>query len=416
MNPPYAPPNDFLLSDFGYELPDNKIARYPLEHRENSKLLCWKEGRISEGLYANLPELIPRNSVLVFNNSRVIEARISFYKPTGGQIEIFCLKPHETYGSIQNAMIQSGSVLWTCLIGGASKWKPGQVLIKQLEDIRLEARFIKKNTDDFTIEFAWRPESLSFAAVLQNLGAIPLPPYLNRNPDITDVERYQTVYAMHPGSVAAPTAGLHFSEKLLRDLSQAGMDAIYLTLHVGAGTFLPVKAEKVSDHKMHEECIEIEAETVEQIIGKMSKTIIAVGTTALRTLETLYWLGLLIRQNKNITAHELLLDQWLAYGPEPDMTPDESLHCLLNWIKKQPGEKLVTRTQLFIVPGYRFKVVDGLITNFHQPHSTLLMLVAALIGPSWKNIYQFALKNDYRFLSYGDGCFFLPVSARQKTN
>lgn len=397
-----------LLSDFGYDLPDNRIARYPMEQRENSKLLCWRSGVIDEGFFKDLPELLPASSLLVFNNSRVIEARISFQKPTGGQIEIFCLRHHENYHSIHNAMEQKERVLWVCLIGGASKWKHDQVLVKQIGETILEARVITKNKDDFIIEFSWRPDFLSFSEVLHQVGSIPLPPYLNRSAEISDIARYQTIYAMEPGSVAAPTAGLHFSEKLLAELSGVGMDSLYLTLHVGAGTFMPVKTEKISEHRMHEEFIELSAESVESLLSKMNKTVIAVGTTSLRTLETLYWLGLIISRNKEISSQELNLDQWTSYDSSAGMTAQESLQCLLAWIRKQPEAKLVTKTQLFILPGYQFKIVNGLITNFHQPHSTLLMLVAALIGPAWKTVYSFALQNDYRFLSYGDGCFFLP--------
>jgi S-adenosylmethionine:tRNA ribosyltransferase-isomerase len=401
-------PHEVLLSDFGYLLPDEKIARYPLDQRENSKLLIWKAGRIEEGSYEKLPVILPENSLLVFNNSRVIEARITFRKPTGGHIEIFCLRPHDNHNGIHSAMEQTGKGLWVCLIGGASKWKRGQVLTKQIGETVLEARFIKKNIDNFIIEFSWTPNLLSFEVVLNQLGTIPLPPYLNRIAEISDIERYQTIYASESGSVAAPTAGLHFSKKLLNTLSEAGMDSIYLTLHVGAGTFMPVKNEKVSEHLMHEEFIELGTESVESLILKLNNPIIAVGTTSLRTLETLYWLGLLISKNKNISSEELHLDQWFAYENVPELTAEESLTFLLDWVRKQPREKLITKTKLFILPGYQFKIVNGLITNFHQPYSTLLMLVSALIGPEWKTVYSFALKNDYRFLSYGDGCLFLP--------
>jgi S-adenosylmethionine:tRNA ribosyltransferase-isomerase len=351
-------PHEVLLADFGYALPDEKIARYPLDQRENSKLLIWKAGRIEEGLYEELPVILPKNSLLVFNNSRVIEARITFRKPTGGHIEIFCLAPHNSHNGIHSAMEQTGKVLWVCLIGGASKWKRGQVLTKQIGETVLEARFIEKNTDNFIIEFSWTPNFLSFVVILNQLGTIPLPPYLNRIAEISDIERYQTIYASESGSVAAPTAGLHFSKKLLNTLSEAGMDSIYLTLHVGAGTFMPVKNEKVSEHLMHEEFIELGTDSVESLILKLNNPIIAVGTTSLRTLETLYWLGLLISKNKNISAAELHLDQWFAYENGTELTAEESLTFLLDWIRKQPGEKLITKTQLFILPGYQFKIVN----------------------------------------------------------
>jgi S-adenosylmethionine:tRNA ribosyltransferase-isomerase len=401
-------PKDLFKSDFGYDLPDEKIARYPLKERDESKLLVWKNGRIEEGYYAELPRILPRQTLLVFNNSRVLEARIIFQKQSGGEIEIFCLKPHASYNNIASAMEQTSRVLWTCLIGGVSKWKRGQVLVKQLGEIKLEARFIEKRTDDFIVEFSWFPVHLPFGSVLKQLGSIPLPPYLRRFAEKSDAERYQTIYASESGSVAAPTAGLHFSEELIGNLSTGGMESLYLTLHVGAGTFMPIKVEKISDHEMHEEFIEVNAEIIEFLSRKLNDPVIAVGTTSLRTIETLYWLGLLISLDKNISAADLHLDQWLPYQGKTDITAQEALQFLLQWICRQPGKKLVTKTQLFIVPGYQFKIARGLITNFHQPNSTLLLLVAALIGPAWKSVYTWALEHNYRFLSYGDGCLFLP--------
>ena len=401
-------PNDLYLSEFGYDLPDDKIARYPLEQRDSSKLLIWKRGKIEDGLYAGLADYLQKPSLLVFNNSRVIEARIVFQKPSGGQIEIFCLEPDQLFKSIAHAMGQTGRVKWTCLIGGASKWKHGQILRKKIGETILEARFIEKRKDDFIIEFSWTPTSLLFAAVLHQLGTIPLPPYLKRAADNSDAERYQTIYAKESGSVAAPTAGLHFSKKLLQKLSDNKIESLFLTLHVGAGTFMPMKTEKISEHHMHEEYIEVSAEAIEKLISKMHEPVIAVGTTSLRTLETLYWLGFLVSLDKNISAANLHLDQQIPYTRAPNIKAKQALHFLLEWIRFKPGKKLITKTRLFIVPGYQFKIVNGLITNFHQPQSTLLLLVAALIGPGWKSVYQWALDNDYRFLSYGDGCLFIP--------
>jgi len=398
---------DLSLSDFGYDLPENRIARYPLEKRDSSKLLVWKASRIEEGLYSDLPFFLPAASLLVFNNSRVVEARILFQKPSGGQIEIFCLGPHSSY-SISQAMSQTGSVLWSCLIGGASKWKRGQVLTKQIGETRLTARFVEKRTDDFIVEFSWMPTHISFANLLHELGSVPLPPYLKRTADDKDAERYQTIYAKESGSVAAPTAGLHFSEHLLQSLTDKNISSLYLTLHVGAGTFMPVKSEKISDHQMHEEFIEVTETAVEILIEKLNDPVIAVGTTSLRTLETLYWLGLKVSQDINIVAEDLVLNQWFPYRQTTTIPVSEALDFLLTWIRLLPDKKLITKTQLFIVPGYSFKIVRGLITNFHQPHSTLLLLVAALVGPSWKSVYRLALENNYRFLSYGDGCLFLP--------
>ena len=400
-------PNDISLSDFAYDLPVGKIARYPLEKRDASKLLVWRDGEMKESQYSEIAQFLPRPALLVFNNSRVVEARILFQKYSGGFIEIFCLEPHESY-NISQALSETGHVLWVCLIGGASKWKAGQILTKQLGVITLEARFVEKRKDDFIVAFSWSPSEIPFASILNKLGSIPLPPYLKRSADNTDIERYQTVYAKEPGSVAAPTAGLHFGENLLQSLASKGIESLYLTLHVGAGTFMPVKTEKLVDHQMHEEFIEVPADTLEALISKLQKKVIAVGTTSLRTLETLYWLGLMVYENKNITAAELQLDQNYPYRQTALISSSEALYSLLEWIKKEPGGKLLTKTKLFIVPGYSFKLVQGLVTNFHQPHSTLLLLVAALIGPAWKDVYTWALDHDYRFLSYGDGCLFLP--------
>lgn len=400
--------DELYLSDFGYDLPENRIARYPLEKREASRLLVWKAGQIEEGIYAELASFLPSPSLLVFNNSRVVEARILFQKPSGGQIEIFCLEPHPAYADISSAMVQTGSVLWVCLIGGASKWKRGQVLVKQTGEARLEARFIEKRTDDFILEFNWTPAKLSFADLLHQLGKVPLPPYLKREVADLDKERYQTIYARESGSVAAPTAGLHFSKPLLESFFSNNIQSLYLTLHVGAGTFMPVKSEKISDHLMHEEFIEVTVAALDTLITKLNEPVIAVGTTSLRTLETLYWLGLKISRDKNILPVDLYLDQWFPYRQTALIPVTDALHYLLDWIHARPGKKLIAKTQLFIVPGYSFRIVHGLITNFHQPHSTLLLLVAAFTGSAWKSVYGWALEHDYRFLSYGDGCLFLP--------
>jgi S-adenosylmethionine:tRNA ribosyltransferase-isomerase len=407
MTKPTSFPDDLSMSAFGYELPEEKIARFPLDQRDASKLLVWQSGKIREGQYAGIGQFLPSPSLLVFNNSRVVEARILFQKPTGGQIEIFCLEP-QSGQSIADGMNQKESILWICLIGGASKWKRHQVLMKEIGQIRLEARFVEKRKEDFVIEFSWTPRELSFASILHYLGSIPLPPYLKRPAEISDAERYQTVYARESGSVAAPTAGLHFNEQLIERLAEQHIESLYLTLHVGAGTFMPVKSDKLSEHHMHEEFIEVRAVDIEKLISKLQEPVIAVGTTSLRTLETLYWLGLKISKHKNISSSELSLDQEYPYLETGDISPADALLYLLAWIKREPGEKLITKTQLFIVPGYKFRMVHGLITNFHQPHSTLLLLVAAFIGPSWKSAYTFALEHGYRFLSYGDGCLFLP--------
>jgi len=408
MNTPSGFPKALAISAFGYDLPDEKIATYPLAQREASKLLVWKKGQISESHYHAIENHLPASSLLVFNNSRVIEARILFTKETGGRIEIFCLEPHRSYLSMQEALMQQGKVWWICLIGGASKWKRGQILEKRIGDIYLRSTFIEKRKEDFIVEFSWEPSTYRFAEILHLLGSIPLPPYLKRNADQVDAERYQTVYAHETGSVAAPTAGLHFSESLIQKLSEKGIGQLFLTLHVGAGTFMPLKVEHIGEHFMHEEFIEVTADALKTLILKLDTPVIAVGTTSLRALETLYWLGLQVSQNKTVTTEKLHLDQWYPYQEHAQLNAKEALHHLLEWLNKTAEKKLLTKTQLFIVPGYQFKIVRGLITNFHQPNSTLLLLVAALVGTEWQSIYQYALEKDFRFLSYGDGCLLLP--------
>ena len=408
MSSPGLFPEHLFLSEFDYALTDEKIAKYPLAERDQSKLLVWKKGVIEDRFFPDLPKLLPSPALLVFNNSRVVEARILFQKPSGGQIEIFCLEPGADLAGLPQAMMQTGKVLWICLIGGASKWKRGQVLMKQSGEIKLEARFIEKRPDDFVIEFSWTPSEYTFSEIMHRTGTIPLPPYLKRLPDKDDAERYQTIYARDAGSVAAPTAGLHFTRTLLRNLTAKKIQPLYLTLHVGAGTFMPVKYENISRHLMHEEFIEVEATTLATLISKIHEPIIAVGTTSLRTLETLYWLGLKVTKDKTIQAEQLSLQQYEPYEQAAEIPVKEALEHLLEWIELLPEKRLVTKTQLFVVPGYTFKIVRGLVTNFHQPKSTLLLLVAALVGPDWKSVYRWALEHDYRFLSYGDGCLFLP--------
>ena len=395
------------MADYNYPLPDERIARFPLQTRDASKLLIWHRGRLSDEVYNRLPEFLPENSVLVFNDSRVIEARLLFNKDSGGRIEIFCLEPDPAEGDIAQAMQRTGSVKWRCLIGGASKWPRGLVLENKIPGGRVRAEWLDKQDGYFTISLTWEPVGLSFAALLGVAGKLPLPPYLKRAAEADDADRYQTVYAAEPGSVAAPTAGLHFTRELLEKLTATGIRRLNLTLHVGAGTFLPVKTEDPAAHHMHAEWIDIPAAAIENLIASLGRPVIAVGTTSLRTLETLYWLGLKLADHPD--AHGMLhLDQMFPYEKTEDRPAIFALQQLLAYVKREPGEKLIATTQLFIVPGYRFRIVTGLISNFHQPQSTLLLLVAALTKGKWKEIYQHALDNDYRFLSYGDGCLLLP--------
>jgi S-adenosylmethionine:tRNA ribosyltransferase-isomerase len=399
-------PKNISIKDYTYALPEEKIAHYPLAERDASKLLIYKKGEISEDIYRNIDTHLPENSLLVFNNTKVIEARLLFQKLSGGIIEIFCLEPHEKYTDIVSAMQQQKKVLWKCLVGGASKWKHGQVLEKKIvtpgKEIILQAVYIEKRTDHFIIELSWSPGNISFAELLHYAGAIPLPPYIKREVEASDAERYQTIYAHHDGSVAAPTAGLHFSRTIFDKLEKKNIQTDFVTLHVGAGTFKPVKAEIIKDHEMHAEFIDVSKETIENILENLNNNIVAVGTTSLRTIESLYWLGL-----KSILSPrnpDLQLWQWESYElEEQNISPAEALNALIEWMDKKKLKRLITKTQIIIAPGYKTKIVRALITNFHQPDSTLLLLVAALIGDDWKKVYDIALQNGFRFLSYGDG-------------
>lgn len=398
-------PKDLSIYDYTYHLPDQKIASFPLPERDASKLLVYKDGKISEDIYKNIDSHLPSGSLLVFNNSKVIEARLLFQKSTGGVIEIFCLEPDNRYNDITTAMLQQRSVYWKCLIGGASKWKHGQVLEKQIiagdKTIQLFARYVDKTVDSFLVELSWQPDELSFAELLHLAGAIPLPPYIKRKPESSDAERYQTIYAKQDGSVAAPTAGLHFSPAIFEKLKARNIDHTYLTLHVGAGTFKPVQREKMADHEMHAEFIDVSKETLKQLISSPDQ-IIAVGTTSLRTLESLYWLG--VKTIVNPVSAQLMIDQWEPYESETEHSTKEALLALLTWMEEHKTDRLVGKTQIIIAPGYKPRMAKALITNFHQPQSTLLLLVAALIGDKWKEVYDYALQHNFRFLSYGDGC------------
>jgi S-adenosylmethionine:tRNA ribosyltransferase-isomerase len=394
-------PGNILIKDYSYVLPQEKIAAFPAEKRDGSRLLVYKEGEITDAQFTHLPQHLPPGTVLVLNNTRVIEARILFKKDTGGIIELFCLEPFDQ--SMEEALARTGSCQWYCLIGGASKWKAGQVLEKKLtvagQETTFQARYTGRSEDRFIIEFTWQPASLPFAEVLHEAGAIPLPPYIKREAAHVDSERYQTVFNKEQGSVAAPTAALHFTGEILNDLKKNGIDTAYLTLHVGAGTFKPVKAEQIGGHTMHSEPFSISSATLDQLIG--AERIVAVGTTSLRTLESLYWLG--VKLIRNTTGQEWNLHQWEAYELEPsEMDYRESFGAVRTWMKEQGREEIHCRTSLLIAPGYRFRVPSALVTNFHQPQSTLLLLIAAFIGQDWRRVYDHALANDYRFLSYGD--------------
>lgn len=414
-------PKEIAIADYTYHLPPERIAHYPLTERDASKLLIYRDGTIREDIYRQLAGYLPEGAILVFNNTRVVEARILFQKPTGGRVEIFCLEPPEEYGGVAAAMMQTGMVRWRCLVGGASKWKPGQVLRKIVHrtsegaeprdrEVVLEARYVQKLEDSFLIELSWSPATLPFAALLHEVGSIPLPPYLHRSPEASDLERYQTIYARHEGSVAAPTAGLHFTEELFRSLTDRHIERTQVTLHVGAGTFLPVKAATLEQHPMHVEFISVTRETIRELLeASGKKAIIPVGTTSARTIESLYWLGIRVMANPTIAITDLVVHQWDAYELPSSAEARQALTALLEWMERNERTSLVTRTQLLITPGYSWKMADALITNFHQPESTLLLLVASLIREDWKKVYEYALEHDFRFLSYGDGCLLYPT-------
>lgn len=416
-----AAPGNISIQDYTYSLPEDRIAKYPLAERDASKLLVYKEGKIKTDTYRNISKYLPEDSVLLFNNTKVVEARLLFQKETGGIIEIFCLEPHEQYPDITTAMLQKEKVLWHCLVGGASKWKTGQVLEKKIQsgknEITLQARYIEKRADSFIIELSWMPDHLSFAEVLHYAGAIPLPPYIKRNAEESDTERYQTVYAKHDGSVAAPTAGLHFTNFIFETLHKKNIHTDFVTLHVGAGTFKPVKSETMREHTMHAEWIDVSKTTIENILNNLEEAIVAVGTTSLRTIESLYWLGVKQsgfrdQESAEYTNKLLELSQWEVYASlKENISARDALQSLLKWMDENKLERLIAKTQILIAPGYEFKIIKGLVTNFHQPQSTLLLLVAALIGDDlptgqagWKKVYDYALQNNFRFLSYGDGC------------
>jgi len=402
-------PKYLSIEDFIYTLPEEKIAFYPLREREASKLLIYNKGEISEDTYRYIDKYLPAESLMVFNNTKVVEARMLFQKPTGGMIEIFCLDPHEQYPDVSAAMEIKKRVKWLCLIGGASKWKKGMVLIHRMnyggKELLLEAHYLEKRSDCFVIELIWNDEEMSFAEVLHQAGKVPLPPYIKREAEDGDAERYQTTYARFDGSVAAPTAGLHFTQNVLNNLKQKEIDTDFVTLHVGAGTFKPVKSETMEGHQMHAEYIEVNKSLIEKLLIQSEKPIVAVGTTSMRTIESLYWLGCKLLMNPSEFDNQLpFVSQWEVYQLENEkISLQAALERLIFYLETNKKERLLARTQIIIAPGYSFKLTNGLVTNFHQPASTLLLLVSAFIGNDWRKVYDYALNNDFRFLSYGDG-------------
>jgi S-adenosylmethionine:tRNA ribosyltransferase-isomerase len=401
-------PRHLNISDFDYDLPEDRIAKFPLPTRDASRLLLYGGGNLSETTYRHIAEHIPAGATLVFNDTRVLEARLLFTKDSGGVIEIFTLEPSGQYPDMETALSQTGTVEWNCLVGGASKWKPHyrprMIIPTGNGQTILEAEIMERLPDAFRIRFRWSPEHLTFPEILHQAGQIPLPPYLKRAPEADDATRYQTVYAAREGSVAAPTAGLHFTDRVFEALCAKDIDPVYLTLHVGAGTFRPVKSEQVGGHDMHSEYIDVSEATI-RALADAGPNIYAVGTTSLRTLESLYWIGVKCMQDPDISPDNLPVSQWEPYDqPDPGITRLKALTYLRRWLMENGKDRLITRTQILLAPGYRFRMIRGLVTNFHQPKSTLLLLIAAIVGDDWKKIYLYAMDNGFRFLSYGDGC------------
>ena len=393
---------DICIDDYNYELPDGRIAKYPLPERDKSKLLVWKNGRITESLFRNISEYIPENALLVFNNTKVIQARLIFRKETGAAIEIFCLEPQEP-SDYARAFAQTQSCTWVCLVGNSKRWKEGK-LGCTVHGARCTVERIESYGETHLIRFEWDNRDWTFADVLEKFGELPIPPYLNRKTEAGDKESYQTVYSKIEGSVAAPTAGLHFTDAVFQSLQEKKIECEELTLHVGAGTFKPVKSKALSGHEMHFEWFSVKKSTIEQLIEKEGQ-VFAVGTTSVRTLESLYYTGVILENCPDAKPEELTVGQWTPYPKSEEQQPmpvSKALKNLLNYMERNRLETLTTRTQIMIAPSYTFKIVNGMITNFHQPKSTLLLLISAFVGSRWREIYDYALANDFRFLSYGD--------------
>lgn len=396
------------MEQFNYELPDARIAKYPLEQRDASKLLQWKAGTISDHAFANLPKLLPTNSLLVFNNTKVIRARLYFRKETGALIEIFVLDPHTPADYALNFQ-QTDQCSWNCIVGNLKKWKSGVLKTEvHIGDTVLEmsAENVAESGSGRLVRFGWNNAAYTFAQVLEAAGRMPIPPYLNRDTEASDETRYQTVYSKVKGSVAAPTAGLHFTPQVFSDLELAGIKTAELTLHVGAGTFQPVKSATIDAHEMHTEHLIVDRSFIEKLVAHAGP-VIAVGTTSIRTLESLFWLGNQLKNGVGFGAETPKVNQWEPYRTSQVYSRHEAFDALLNYMKTNDLMQIQADTQIIIVPGYPFQVIDGMVTNFHQPQSTLLLLISAFLGIDWKRVYDHALENGYRFLSYGDSNLYL---------
>lgn len=393
------------IADYDYPLPEERIAKFPMEQRDHSKLLCLKNGAISEHHFYDLPTLLPKDTLLVFNDTKVIHARLFFQKETGAVIEVFCLEPHNM--AVSQAFEQHEQCSWVCFIGNNKKWKSGPLTLEfSISNSQFSIQATRREAvgNAWIVDFNWTG-GLSFAEVIDAAGVIPLPPYLNRKAEESDSIRYQTVYAHHEGSVAAPTAGLHFSPEVFQALKNKGIETEYITLHVGAGTFKPVSTDTIGEHEMHVEPVHITTDNLRRIIAHQGKPLIAVGTTTVRTLESLYWFGVQLQASPQLDR--MHINQWDPYILDTSLPYTDAYANILRWMENQNTDYLDGETQLMIAPGYRYRIINGLVTNFHQPQSTLLLLVSALIGEQWKACYRYALDHEFRFLSYGDSCLFL---------
>lgn len=395
------------IAEYDYPLPDDRIAKYPLQKRDSSKLLLYKKGTVAEDIFANLPAHVQPGSLMVFNNTKVIQARLRFKKDTGAQIEVFCLEP-EHPNDYQLIFQQTGECVWNCLVGNSSRWKGG-VLTQHLtvngEDVVLSAERIASGAVN-SVRFVWNG-GCSFAELLEVAGELPIPPYLNRKTEESDKKTYQTVYSKIKGSVAAPTAGLHFTPEVMQALAANGVQLAEVTLHVGAGTFKPVKSDAIGGHEMHEEYIEVGVELLKRLISAGGKAV-AVGTTSVRTLESLYFIGEWLHDNPSHSIDTLHVSQWQPYEREHTLTAVEALQALVDYLEERGESSLHAHTQIMIAPGYKYRIVNAIVTNFHQPKSTLLLLVSAFVNGDWKSIYDYALSHDFRFLSYGDSSLLIP--------
>ena len=397
------------ISDYNYPLPDERIAKFPLPVRDQSKLLVYRHGEVSETRFTSLPDYLEAGELMIFNNTKVIQARLHFRKETGALIEIFCLEPIQPNDYVLNFQ-QTSHAAWLCMIGNLKKWKEGS-LHKEMNvkghTLTLTATRGECRGTSHWVDFTWDNPEITFADILEVFGELPIPPYLNRETQESDKETYQTVYSKIKGSVAAPTAGLHFTERVLQALRDKGVDLEEVTLHVGAGTFKPVKSEEIEGHEMHTEYISVNRQTIEKLIAHGGKAI-AVGTTSVRTLESLYYIGVTIASHPDAGQEELHVRQWQPYETHPTMTTVESLQQILDYMKRHELEALHTSTQIIIAPGYTYHIVQKMVTNFHQPQSTLLLLVSAFVKGNWRTIYDYALAHDFRFLSYGDSSLLIP--------